>query len=80
MYGQSNMETYIIICRIDRQREFAVCLRKLKYGLCINLDGCDGQEMRRRFKRKGIYVYLFMLKFDRKQQNFEKQLTFNKKI
>ena len=23
MYGQSNMETYIIICRIDRQREFA---------------------------------------------------------
>ena len=46
----------------------------------INLDGCDGQEMRRRFKRKGIYVYLFMLKFDRKQQNSVTQLSFNKEI
>ena len=45
----------------------------------INLDGCDGQEMRRRFKRKGIYVYLFMLRFDRKQQNSVKQLSFNEK-
>ena len=45
----------------------------------INLDGCDGQEMRRRFKRKGIYVYLFMLKFDRKQQNSVNLLSFNKK-
>ena len=24
MYGKSNMETYIIICKIDRQWEFAV--------------------------------------------------------
>ena len=46
----------------------------------INLDGCGGQEMRRRFKRKGIYVYLFMLKFDRKQQNSVTQLSFNKEI
>ena len=38
MYGKSNMETYITICRIDSQREFAVCLRKLKQGLCINLE------------------------------------------
>ena len=43
MYGESNMETYIIICRIDRQREFAVCLRKLKYRLCINLEGWHGE-------------------------------------
>ena len=27
MYGESNVETYIIICKIDRQWEFAVCLR-----------------------------------------------------
>ena len=30
LYGESNMETYITICKIDSQREFAVCLRKLK--------------------------------------------------
>ena len=32
MYGESNMETYIIICKTDSQREFAVRLRKLKQG------------------------------------------------
>ena len=36
MYGKSNMEIYITICKIDSQREFAVWLRKLKQGLCIN--------------------------------------------
>ena len=39
MYAKSNMETYITTCKIDSQREFAVCLRKLKQGLCINLEG-----------------------------------------
>ena len=43
MYGKSNMETYITICKIDSQWEFAVWLRKLKQGLCINLEGCDGE-------------------------------------
>ena len=38
MYGKSNMETYITICKIDSQWEFAIWLRKLKQGLCINLD------------------------------------------
>ena len=41
MHGKSNMETYFTICKIDSQREFAVCLRKLKQGLCINLEGLD---------------------------------------
>ena len=36
MYGESNMETYITICKIDSQWEFAVWLRELKQGLCIN--------------------------------------------
>ena len=40
MYGKSNMETYITLCKIDSQWEFAVCLRKFKQGLCINLEGC----------------------------------------
>ena len=38
-----NMETYSTICKIDSQREYAVCLRKLKLGLCINLEGWDGE-------------------------------------
>ena len=36
------METYIAICKIHSQWEFAVWLRKLKQGLCINLEGWDG--------------------------------------
>ena len=39
MYIESNMETYITICKIDSQQEFALCLRELKQGLCINLEG-----------------------------------------
>ena len=34
-----NMENYITVCKIDSQREFAIWLRKLKQGLCINLEG-----------------------------------------
>ena len=44
MYGRSNMETYITVCKIDSQREFAVYLRKLKQELCINLVGWDGER------------------------------------
>ena len=33
MYGKSNMEAYITICKIDTQQEFAVWLRKFKQGL-----------------------------------------------
>ena len=36
------METYITICKLDSQWEFAVWLRKLKQGLYINLDELDG--------------------------------------
>ena len=43
MYGESNMETYITMSKIYSQREFAVCLKKLKQGLCINLEGWDGE-------------------------------------
>ena len=43
MLGKSNMETYITICKIDSQREFALRLRKLKQGLCIKLGGWDGE-------------------------------------
>ena len=42
MYGMSNLETYITICKIDSQWEFAAWLRKLKQVLCIILEGQDG--------------------------------------
>ena len=53
MYGKNNMETYITICKIDSQREFAVWLRKLKQGLCINLEGWDGEGDGREVQKGG---------------------------
>ena len=32
MYGKGNMETYITICKIDSQWEFAVWLRNSNWG------------------------------------------------
>ena len=29
-YVETNTETYIIMCKIDSQQEFAVCVRQLK--------------------------------------------------
>jgi len=46
MCGKSNMETYITICKIDSQWEFAVL----------------GRETGGRFKREEIYVlYLWLI-------------------
>ena len=57
MYGESNMETYITICKIDRQQEFAVWLRELKKGLCVNPEGWDRVGDGRKFQKEGdIYV------------------------
>ena len=39
--------------QIDSQREFAVWLRKLKQGLCINLEGWDGEEDGREVQKGG---------------------------
>ena len=41
MYGESNIETYITICKIDSQREFSVSLSELKLGLYNNLEGWE---------------------------------------
>ena len=47
------METYITICKIGIQGEFAVWLRKFKQGLCINLDGWDGEGDEREVQKGG---------------------------
>ena len=47
------METYTSICKIDSQWEFAVWLRKLKQGHCINLEGWEGEGDRREVQKGG---------------------------
>ena len=59
MYGESNMKTYIIICKINSQWEFAVYLRELKQGLCTNLEGSDGEDDGRAVQEGG-YMYIPM--------------------
>ena len=60
MHGES-----ITICKIDSQREFAAWLRKLKQGLCINLEGWDGEDgWDGKDGREGIYVYLWQIHVD----------------
>ena len=59
-YGKSNMETYITISKIDSQQEFAVWLRKLRQGFCINLERWDGQGDGREVQKGGdicLYTY-----------------------
>ena len=53
------MEIYITIYKRDSQREFAVWLRKLKQGLCFNLEGWDGEGDGREVQKGGVYVYLW---------------------
>ena len=55
MYGKSNMETRITICKIDSQWGFSVWLRKLKQGLCINPERCDGEGVGRGVQ-DGVYM------------------------
>ena len=43
MYGESDMENYNIICKIDSQWEFAIWLWELKQDLCDNVEVWDGE-------------------------------------
>ena len=58
------METYISICKIDSQEEFAVWPRKLKQGFCINLEGWYGEGERREVQKGGIHVYLWLIQVE----------------
>ena len=64
MYGESNIEIYNTICKIDSQWEFAVCLRELKQGLCNRLKGGVGRERGERSGREGKWVYLGLILID----------------
>ena len=61
-YGKSNMENRqptrsttqdSNMCKIDSQQEFAVWLRKLKQGFCINLEEWDGEGDVREIQKGG---------------------------
>ena len=46
-------------CKIYSQQEFAVWLRKLKQGLCSNLEGWDGEGDGKEVQKGGdIYMYV----------------------
>ena len=61
MHGESNMETHVTVYKIDSQWEFATCLRELKQGLCINLEGWDREGDGREVQEGGEYVYLRLI-------------------
>ena len=65
MYGKCNVETYITICKIDSQQEFAVWLRKLKQGLCINLEMWVGEGDEREVQKGGDICMLLLLLLSR---------------
>ena len=52
MYGNSNVETYITICKLVSQREFADSSGNSN-GLCINLEGWDGERVGREVQKGG---------------------------
>ena len=60
MYRKSNMETYITMCKIDSQWEFAVWLRRLTGALyqprMVGWGGIGGK-----FKSEGTYIYLGLI-------------------
>ena len=42
----------------------AVCLRELKQGLCISLEGWDREADGRKVKEEEIYVHLWLIHVD----------------
>ena len=55
------IETYITVCKIDSQWEFALWLRKLKQGHCTSLEGRDGVRNGREVQKGGVIVYLWLI-------------------
>ena len=78
MYGKSNMEIYITVCKI-------IANGNLLYGSRNSYrDSFQPKEVGWGGRWKGgskgrVYLWLIcLMRFDRKQQNFVKQLSFNK--
>ena len=61
MYGKSNMETYITICKIIANRNLLYGSRNSNRGSVPTYRGEMGREMGGKFKREGICVYLWLI-------------------
>ena len=61
MYVKSNMETYIIICKIEANRNLLYGSGNSNRGSGSTQRGGMGREIGGRFKREGIYVYLWLI-------------------
>ena len=59
-YGKSNMETYITICKIANGNLLYGSGNSNRGSVSISRGGM-GWEMGGRFKREGIYVYLWQI-------------------
>ena len=60
MYGKSNMETYITICKIVNGNLLYGSGNSNGGSVSIWRDGM-GREMEGSFKREGIFVYLWLI-------------------
>ena len=80
MYGESNMETYITICKIEANGNLLYDLGELRGSVTIWKCGM-GRETGGRFKRERTYVHLWLIHVDvwQKPTNTVKQLSFIKK-
>ena len=58
MYGKSKMETYITVCKIDSQREFAVWLGKQTWALYQPRGAGWGGKWEGGLKGRG-YMYTY---------------------
>ena len=70
MDGESNMETYIIICEIDSQWEFSVCLREFKWGFYQPSRMGLGERCKEG-SREGTYVRLRLIHADVSQKTMK---------
>ena len=63
MYRDSNMKTYIIICKIAKGNLLYVSGNSNRASVSTQRGERDGmgREMGERFKREGIYVYLWLI-------------------
>ena len=79
MYGESNMETYIIECKID-SGNLLYDSGNSNLGSVTILRGGMRREVGGRFKREGTYVYLRLIHVDvwRKATQYYKA-SFNEK-
>ena len=64
MYGKSNMETYITMCKIDSQQNLLYGSGNSNRGSVSTWRGGMGREMGGRVKREGTHVYLWLIHLD----------------